>query len=61
MNRTVETQIAEVEERFRTAMLSSDVNVLNELLAPELIFTNHLGQLLGKEDDLAAFDQACLR
>ncbi len=26
----------------------------NELLAPELVFTNHLGQVLKKEDDLAA-------
>jgi hypothetical protein len=35
-------------------MLRSDVVVLDELLAPELIFTNHLGRVLGKEDDLAA-------
>ncbi len=35
-------------------MLGSDVSALDELLAPELIFTSHLGQLVGKEDDLAA-------
>lgn len=42
-------------------MLSSDVNALDELLAPDLIFTNHLGQLLGKEDDLAAYRSGALK
>lgn len=54
MNRIMESQIAEAEERLRTAMLISDVKVLDELLAPDPIFTNHLGQLLNKQDDLAA-------
>lgn len=42
-------------------MLDSDLEVLDELLAPELIFTNHLGQMLGKEDDLAAHRSGVLR
>jgi ketosteroid isomerase-like protein len=54
MNETIETQIIEAEERLRLAMLASDVSTLNELLAPELIFTNHLGQLMTKQDDLNA-------
>ncbi|MGD0442962.1 MAG: nuclear transport factor 2 family protein [Edaphobacter sp.] len=61
MNRTVETQIVDAEERLRTAMLSSDVSALDELLASELIFTNHLGQLLGKENDLAAYRSGMLK
>jgi hypothetical protein len=44
MNRAVEAQILNAEDKLRTAMLSSDVNALDELLAPELVFTNHLGQ-----------------
>jgi hypothetical protein len=36
MNDTVETQIVNVEERLRLAMLASDVSVLNELIAPEI-------------------------
>ena len=48
-----QTQVVEVEERLRQAMLYSDVGVLDELIAPELIFTNHLGQLVSKQDDLA--------
>jgi ketosteroid isomerase-like protein len=54
MTETVETQIINIEERLRQAMLASDVSVLNELLAPEIIITSHLGELLGKQDDLAA-------
>jgi hypothetical protein len=50
-----DAQIVEVENQLRTAMLGSDVTALDDLLAPDLIFTNHLGQLLGKDDDLAAF------
>ena len=54
MSNPIEAQILEAEERLGLAMLDSDVKVLDELLAPELIFTNHLGQVLGKQDDLAA-------
>jgi ketosteroid isomerase-like protein len=61
MNRTVETQIMGAEDRLRTAMLSSDVSALDELLASELIFTNHLGQLLDKENDLAAYRSGILK
>jgi hypothetical protein len=55
MNEITEAQILNAEDRLRTAMLVSDVDTLEELLAPELIFTNHLGQLLDREDDLAAY------
>jgi ketosteroid isomerase-like protein len=54
MSETIETQIINAEERLRQAMLASDVSVLSELLAPEIIITSHLGELLGKQDDLAA-------
>ena len=61
MNETVEQQIIEAEEQLRSAMLSSDLRVLDELLAPELIFTNHLGQLLGEKDDLGAYQSGLLQ
>ncbi|MGD0628502.1 MAG: nuclear transport factor 2 family protein [Terracidiphilus sp.] len=61
MNQVVEAQIKDAEDRLRTAMLRSDASALDELLAPELIFTNHLGQLLGKEDDLAAYRSGVLK
>ncbi|AFZ33908.1 hypothetical protein Sta7437_0295 [Stanieria cyanosphaera PCC 7437] len=52
MNNSLETEIVEYEARLRQAMLQSDVTALNELLAPELIFTTHLGELVTKKDDL---------
>ncbi len=61
MNATVEAQIVDAEDRLRTAMLRSDISALDKLLAPELIFTNHLGQLLGKEDDLVAYRSGLLK
>jgi ketosteroid isomerase-like protein len=61
MNTTAETQIIDAEERLRLAMLASNVSVLNELLAPELIFTNHLGQLMTKQDDLNAHESGMIR
>lgn len=48
------TQIRELERRLRDAMRDSDLDELDALLADELIFTDHLGGLWGKADDLAA-------
>ena len=49
---TAEHQITVAEERLRLAMLNSDVGALDELISPDLIFTNHLGQRISKQDDL---------
>jgi ketosteroid isomerase-like protein len=61
MDGAIEGQILQAEERLRTAMLKADVTALEGLLAPELIFTNHLGRLVGKEDDLAAYRSGLLK
>ena len=61
MNFRLQSRIIELEERLRLAMLHSQVNVLDELIAPELIFTNHLGQLITKQDDLASHQSGALR
>lgn len=52
MTTPIENHIAHAEERLWAAMLASDVVALNELLSPDLMFTNHFGQMLGKQDDL---------
>lgn len=52
MGKHSESQIAELEERLRQAMLNSDVAELDSLIAPELLFTNYLGQLVSKQNDL---------
>jgi ketosteroid isomerase-like protein len=41
--------------------LQSDVSTLDELLAPDLLFTNHLGQLMTKQDDLNAHQSAIVK
>jgi Domain of unknown function (DUF4440) len=61
MTNPVEIQILESEARLRLAMLSSDVDTLDELLAPHLRFTNHLGQVLTKQDDLTAHQTGILK
>ena len=43
-----------LEEQLKTAMLNSDVSVLNQLIADDLIFTSHHGQIMSKQDDLDA-------
>jgi ketosteroid isomerase-like protein len=60
VSQLVEEQIAELENRLRNAMLNGMVADLDELLAPDLIFTNHLGRLLGKQDDLNAYRSEAL-
>ncbi|MEP7288832.1 MAG: nuclear transport factor 2 family protein [Chloroflexota bacterium] len=61
MSSIVEAQIIESEERLRQAMLHSDVSVLDKLVAPELLFTSHVGQLVTKADDLAFHQARILR
>ena len=57
----INDQILDVEEWLRLAMLASDVVALNALLASGLLFTNHMGQLLGKGEDLAAYESGLLK
>jgi ketosteroid isomerase-like protein len=48
------TLIQELEEKLRQAMLASDVLVLDELIADDLVFTMHTGQFVNKQFDLEA-------
>lgn len=61
MNQTIEMQVEECEERLKQAMLLSDVSALDKLLAPDLTFTNHLGHLMTKQDDLEAHKSGMLK
>ncbi|MCT7991066.1 nuclear transport factor 2 family protein [Laspinema olomoucense] len=61
MNKTVEHQIINAEECLRQAMLASDVTVLNELLAPEILITSHLGEFLTKQDDIGAHESGLIK
>ena len=61
MNNQIENQIIAAEEKLRLAMLHSDVQALDEMLSSRLIFTNHLGHLVGKEEDLAGHKSGALQ
>ncbi len=54
MNKTSEAEIQDLEQQLKVAMLNSDISALDKLLSSELIFTNHLGQIMTKQDDLNA-------
>jgi hypothetical protein len=54
MNNEQQSQILEIEERLRQAMLKSDIAELDALIASELLFTNHFGQIFTKQEDLEA-------
>lgn len=58
--KSTESQIEAHEKRLKQAMLQSDISVLDELLSPDLIFTNHLGGLMSKQDDLEAHQSGML-
>lgn len=61
MSKHSESQIIEIEERLRQAMLNSDVAELDALIAPELIFTSYVGQLVSKQQDLAIHQSGTLK
>lgn len=49
--------ITQYEELLRKAMLTSDVEALDTLIADDLLFVTHFGQIIGKADDLHAHRQ----
>lgn len=54
MDSKTQSRIETLEERLRLAMLHSDVIELDALISPDLLFTNHLGQVITKDADLAS-------
>ena len=57
----MENQIINAEECLTQAMLASDVPLLNELLAPDILITSHPGELLAKQDDIGAHDSGLIK
>ena len=54
MQAGIEQKIVELEQQLQQAMLHSDSVLLDKLLSEDLLFTNHLGQCMSKQDDLTA-------
>ena len=61
MNLSVKDQIRKCEESLKNAMLHSNVSELDTLLADDLVFTNHLGHTMTKQDDLEAHTSKVLK
>jgi len=61
MNQRFEADIQACEKQLETAMLNSDVEQLDSLLSSDLIFTNHFGHIVTKEDDLKAHSSGVLK
>lgn len=61
MSNTKESEIIGAEEKLRKAMVSSDVAALDNLLSTKLLFTNHLGQVISKPDDLEGHSSGDLK
>lgn len=61
MSPDIEQHITSREERLRVAMIASDLAALDELISSDLVFTNHLGQVFNKHDDLALHRSGILK
>ena len=53
--------VAELEERLRQAMLTSDLDGLNAPIADDLLFTTQTGAVIGEAADLDAHRSGALR
>lgn len=53
--------IENLEEKLRNAMLTSDVAVLDELIADDLVWTMHTGKVVNKQYDLESHRSGMLR
>lgn len=49
------------EERLRLAMMNSDLEESDKLFSDSLIFVNHFGQIISKNDDLSAHKQGLFK
>ncbi|MCT0207455.1 nuclear transport factor 2 family protein [Synechococcus sp. CS-1332] len=57
----MESEISSAEEQLRLAMLASDVESLEALISPDLVFVTHFGAVLSKQDDLELHRSGALR
>ncbi len=61
MLESIENQIEAAEEQLRLAMLASDVELLDALISPSLIFTTHVGTVISKQDDMEVHRSGVLK
>lgn len=61
MTESIAAKIKDLETRLADAMQTSDVSALDELLAEDLLFTNHDGKQVTKHEDLALHRSGLLK
>lgn len=61
MTEPIDLYIRGLERRLLDAMRDSDLGELDALLADDLVFTDHLGALWGKQDDLGAHRSGAIK
>jgi ketosteroid isomerase-like protein len=54
-------EVLALEEQLRIAMLASDCDVLDQLISADLIFTDQMGRVLSKQDDLGMHRSGILK
>lgn len=57
----MEDIIKKYEERLRLAMMSHDIEELDKLLSDNLVFINHFGQFVSKDDDISSHKQGIFK
>ncbi len=57
----MESIIRGYEERLRIAMMKSDIEESEKLFSDDLLFVNHLGAFISKEDDLSAVKRGAVK
>ncbi|MGF1909765.1 nuclear transport factor 2 family protein [Vibrio kasasachensis] len=53
-------EVINAEHRLKASMVASDTVVLDELLADSLVFINHFGHRVSKQDDIALHQSGLL-
>lgn len=54
MEPLMEKEVISAEQKLKASMIASDVALLDELLSDDLVFINHFGYRLTKQDDIEA-------
>ncbi|MBE0368123.1 nuclear transport factor 2 family protein [Pseudoalteromonas aurantia] len=60
MEHTLIQAVIDAEQQLRSAMVCSNIETLHDLLADELIFINHLGHRVSKQEDIALHQSGLL-
>lgn len=61
MNTTIKNTIEQLENQLLDAMLHADVETLDKLIHPDLLFNSAMGQTVTKEMDLQSYSSGLMK